>query len=94
MTNEPINTWTLQFISMVQTAILTNYACNPGDGSAPIARPMWAIQHMESAFAVAAHIPQDFTPREAVEAFIRWIFNQPLELDDKIMLKIVLRNDD
>ena len=75
---------------MVQTAIVTKYICDPGDGTVPIARPTWAIGHLEDAFKVAAHIPQDFTPRQAAEAFIRWVFHQPLEPDDKVMLKIVL----
>lgn len=82
--------WVFQFITMVQTGIVTKYICEPGDGTVPIARSMWAIEHLEDAFKVAAHIPQDFTPRQAAEAFIRWVFHQPLEPDDKVMLKIVL----
>ena len=84
--------WVLQFITMVQTAIITKYVCDPGDGTVPIARPMWAIEHLEDAFTMADHIPQDFTPRQASEAFIRWIFRLPLEPDDKVMLKILLPN--
>ena len=30
-----------QFITMVQTAIITKYVCDPGDGTAPVSRPMW-----------------------------------------------------
>jgi hypothetical protein len=94
MTDKPINNWTFQFISMVQTAIITKYVCDPGDGTVPIARPMWAIEHIEAAFMVAANIHPEFSPREAAEAFIRWTFSQPLEPNDKVMLKIVLRNED
>jgi hypothetical protein len=79
-----------QFITMVQTAVITRYVCDPGDGSAPMARPMWSIQHMENAFAVAAQIPPDVTAREAAEAFVRWLFNQPLEPDDHLILNIIL----
>ena len=82
---------TAQFITMVQTAIITKYIGDPGDGTAPISRPMWAIEHMEDAFAVAANIPADVTPREAAEAFVRWLFHQPLETDDEVILQIVLR---
>jgi hypothetical protein len=45
---------------------------------------------MEDAFAVAAHIPPDVTAREAAEAFVRWLFNQPFEKDDELILKIIL----
>ena len=83
-----------QFITMVQTAIITKYVCDPGKRDPRIARAMWSIEHMENAFKIAEHIPQDFTPREAAESFIRWVFNQPLEPDDKVMLQIVLREED
>lgn len=79
-----------QFITMVQTAVITRYVCEPGDGSAPIARPMWSVQHMEDAFAVAANIPPDITAREAAESFVRWLFHQPFEKDDELILKIIL----
>jgi hypothetical protein len=79
-----------QFITMVQTAIITKYVCDPGDGTAPVARPMWSIQHMADAYAVAANIPGDVTAQEAAEAFVRWMFHQPLEGDDETILKIVL----
>jgi hypothetical protein len=82
---------TSQFIAMVQTALITKYACDPGDGSAPMTRPMWAIEHMEAAFHVAAAIPHDVTAREAAEAFIRWAFHAPLEEDDKTILQIILK---
>ena len=79
---------------MVQTAIIIKYVCDPGDGTVPIARSMWAVEHIEAAFMVAANIHPDFSPGEAAEAFIRWTFSQPLEPNDKVMLKIVLRNED
>ncbi len=79
-----------QFMTMVQTAIVTKYICDPGDGTAPIARPMWTINHIDDAFKVAANIPPDVTAREAAEAFVRWLFNQPLEEDDETILKIIL----
>ena len=79
-----------QFITMVQTAIITKYVCDPGDGSAPITRPMWTIQHMENAFQVAKNIPSDVTAREAAEAFISWVYDQPLTEDEKTILQIIL----
>jgi len=78
---------------MVQTAILTKYICDPGDGTVPMARPMWCIQHMEDAYAVASTIPPDITAREAAEAFVRWLFSAPLQADDEVILKILLRDD-
>lgn len=75
---------------MVQTAIITKYVCDPGDGSAPIVRPMWAIDHMDAAFQVAKNIPPDVTAREAAESFIRWAYDQPLEGDDETILQIIL----
>jgi hypothetical protein len=80
-----------QFILMVQTALLTKYVCDPGDGSAPMCRPMWAIEHMEDAFKVAPCIPPDVTAREAAEAFTRWVFHTPREPDDEVILQIILR---
>jgi len=77
---------------MVQTAIITKYVCDPGDGTAPLSRPMWSIQHMDDAFKVAAHIPGDITAREAAEAFVRWMFHQPLGDDDEAILQIVLHD--
>lgn len=94
MENSIINDRGFQFITMVQTALITKYVCDPGDGTVPMARPMWSIEHMSDAFMVAGNLPQDFTPREAAEAFVRWVFNQPLEPDDKVMLQIVLREED
>jgi hypothetical protein len=79
-----------QFITMVQTAIITKCVCDPGDGTMPISRPMWAIEHMGKAFQVAKHIPPDVTACEAAEAFIRWVYNQPLDEDDKTILQIIL----
>lgn len=79
-----------EFITMVQTAIITKYVCDRGDGSAPFVRPMASIEHMADAYAVAAHIPGDVTAQEAAEAFVRWMFHQPLEGDDQIILKILL----
>lgn len=79
-----------QFITMVQTAIITKYVCDPGDGTAPVARPMWTIQHMDNAFQVAKNIPSDVTPREAAEAFISWVYDQPLTEDEKTILQIIL----
>ena len=81
-----------QFITMVQTAIITKYVCDTGDGSVPLARPMWSIGHMEDAFNMAPHIPPDVTAREAAEAFIRWVFHQELEEDDKTILSILLHD--
>lgn len=80
-----------QFITMVQTAIITKYVCDPGDGTAPVSRPMWAIQHMDDALKVSKNIPPDVTAREAAESFIRWVFHEPLDEDDKTILQIVLR---
>jgi hypothetical protein len=82
-----------QFITMVQTAVLTRYICDPGDGTVPMARPMWSIQHMEDAYAVASSIPPDITAREAAEAFVRWLFSAPREPDDEVILKILLRDE-
>ncbi|MDX2226215.1 MAG: hypothetical protein SFY92_03835 [Verrucomicrobiae bacterium] len=79
-----------QFIMMVQTALITKYVCDPGDGSASIARPMWSINHMDDAFKVASCIPPDVNAREAAEAFIRWVFHQPFEPDDEAILEIIL----
>ena len=79
-----------QFMMMVQTALLTRYASDPTGGSTPICRSMWAIEHMEEAFRFATCIPGDVTAREAAEAFIRWVFREPLEDDDKAILKILL----
>ena len=81
-----------QFITMVQTAITTKYVCDTGDGSCPMSRPMWSIEHMEDAFFVAPHIPPDVTAREAAEAFIRWAFHQPLEEDDETILRKLLHD--
>ena len=82
-----------QFIRMVQTAVITKYICDPGDGTVPIARPMWSIEHMEDAYAVASSIPPDITAREAAEAFVRWLFHQELEGDDEVILQILLRDN-
>jgi hypothetical protein len=82
-----------QFITMVQTAVLTKYVCDPGGRTVPMARPMWSIQHMEDAFAVASSIPPDITAREAAEAFVRWLFSAPHEPDDEVILRILLRDD-
>jgi len=79
-----------QFITMVQTAIITKVVCDPGDGTMPVSRPMWAIGHMDDAFQVAKNIPPDVTGREAAEAFVRWLYSQPLDEDDKTILQIVL----
>ena len=79
-----------QFILMVQTALITKYACDPGDGTVPLARPMWSIEHMEDAFRVAPTIPPDITPKEAAEAFIRWAFQADREPGDEDILRILL----
>jgi hypothetical protein len=79
-----------QFLMLVQTAIITKYATDPGDGSAPMCRPMWSIEHMDDAFKVAGSIPPDVTAKEAAEAFIRWAFQAPKEPDDDVILKILL----
>jgi hypothetical protein len=82
-----------QFITMVQTAIITKSVCDPGDGTAPLCRPMWAIEHLEDAFKVASSIPPDVTPKEAAEAFVRWIFHAKEEPDDEAILKILLHDE-
>jgi hypothetical protein len=46
---------------------------------------------MEAAFQVAPGIPPDITPRQAAEAFIRWVFREPFEPDDETILQIILR---
>ena len=79
-----------QFLGMVQTAIITKYICDPGDGTAPLARPLWSIEHMDDAYKVAEQIPGDVTAREAAEAFVRWLFHSPLEGDDETILQILL----
>jgi|GEM_PF-2086458 len=81
-----------QFITMVQTALITKYVCDPGDGTIPHIRPMWAIQHLENAFKVADSIPPDVTAREAAEAFIKWVFSVQLEPDEETILKIILND--
>ena len=48
---------------------------------------------MEDAYAVASTIPPDITAREAAEAFVRWLFSAPLQADDEVILKILLRDD-
>jgi hypothetical protein len=82
-----------EFITMVQTAILTKYICEPGDGTCPMARPMWSIGHMEDAFRVACSIPPDISAREAAEAFVRWLFHAEPEADDDVILQILLRDE-
>lgn len=81
-----------QFITMVQTAIITKYVCEAGDGSNRESRPMWSIQHMDDAFAVAPNIPPDITARDAAETFVRWAFQWPREEDDTAILQIILRS--
>lgn len=81
-----------QFLMLVQTAIITKYACDPGDGTVPMARPMWAIEHLNDAFKVADRIPPDITPFEAAEAFVRWLFQAEKEEDDDVILEILLRD--
>jgi len=80
-----------QFIAMVQTAIITKYVCDAGDGSSRTARPMWSIEHMEAAFAVAPNIPPDITARDAAETFVRWAFGWERAEDDDVVLQIILR---
>jgi hypothetical protein len=80
-----------QFIKLVETAVLTKYICDPGDGTVPMARPMWAIEHMDDAYKVASRIPPDITAREAAEAFVRWLFSAPREPDDDVILEILIR---
>lgn len=79
-----------QFIAMVQTAIIAKYVSDPGDGTALLCRPMWAIEHLEDAFKVAPTIPPDITPREAAEAFVRWAFKAEKEPGDDEILTILL----
>lgn len=81
-----------QFIKLVETAVLTKYICDPGDGTVPMARPMWAIGHMDDAYKVASRIPPDITAREAAEAFVRWLFSAPRERDDDVILEILIRD--
>jgi hypothetical protein len=81
-----------QFIRMVQTAILTKYVCDPGDGTSPMSRPMWSLDHMADAYKVASHIPPDITALEAAEAFVRWIFHAPREPDDDTILEILIHD--
>ena len=80
-------------MTMVQTAVLTKYICDPGDGTSPMSRPMWSIGDMENAFAVASNIPPDIPAREAAEAFVRWLFSAAREPDDDVILQILLRDD-
>ena len=46
---------------------------------------------MDDALKVSKNIPPDVTAREAAESFIRWVFHEPLDEDDKTILQIVLR---
>jgi hypothetical protein len=80
-----------EFITMVQTAVITKYACEAGSGSSRTGPPMWSIQHMDDAFAAAPNIPTDTTARRAAEAFIRWVFSWDLEAGDDAILKIMLK---
>ena len=81
-----------QFITMVQTALLVKYATEDvRDHTAPLARPMWAVSHLEDAFAVAENLHPDVSAREAAEAFIRWTFQHTLEPTDKTILQILFR---
>lgn len=81
-----------QFLWLVQTAILTKYICDPGDGTMKMARPMWAMEHMDDAMKVAEHIPPDVTSLEAAGSFVRWLFKEELSDDDKTIVGILLRD--
>ncbi len=81
-----------QFLRMVQTAVLTKYICDPGDGTSPMSRAMWSIEHMTDAYKVATHIPPDITATEAAEAFVRWLFHAPREPDDDTILQILIHD--
>jgi hypothetical protein len=81
-----------QFITLVQTALLSKYISAPGDGTVPMARAMWAIEHMSDAFRVAERIPPDVTATEAAESFVRWMFKQPLEGDDETIFEILIHD--
>ena len=50
---------TTQFITMVQTALLIKYANDPIDRS--LARPIAAMQHLQTAYDVAGNIPAEVT---------------------------------
>lgn len=78
------------FLYLVQTAIVTKYICDPGDGTSPMSRPMWSIENMDDAIKVSGSIPPDITPREAAEAFTRWLFHQTLSGDDETVVQILL----
>ncbi|MEY2507816.1 MAG: hypothetical protein QOH01_2145 [Verrucomicrobiota bacterium] len=77
---------------MVQTAIITRYVCDPGDGTSPMSRPMWSLEHMNDAYTVASHIPPDVTALEAAQAFVRWLFDAPREPDDDVILQILIHD--
>lgn len=81
-----------QFMFMVQTGLLVKYAADPGDGTAPLCRPAWAVEHLEEAFRFAPLIPPDITAAEAATAYLCLVIDSSLLTDEQRELVGILTN--
>lgn len=79
---------------MVQTALIVKYATDSDRGIKQLARPMWSIAHMETAFDASVRIPENVSARRAAEVFIRWTF-EPNTIDSEAqeILEALLPDD-
>ena len=85
-----------QFITMVQTGLIIKaFESFDGDRSAPLSRPLSAVEWLNEAYKMAPLIPADVTAGEAAEAFLTWaIEREKLDDRDRFILQVFLNEQE